>query len=98
LTKRLHRYIIVGVDKNATPNLVERKVNLMGGAQLLDKYFKESGKTKQYLCHKLVVSRPRFDKILREPCTANVFQATMLKNELNISSKKDFDSIFLPEQ
>jgi hypothetical protein len=85
------------VDKRAT-NFGESEVRKMGGAQLLDVYFTESGKSKQHLCHKLMVSRPRLDKILREPSTATVGQANTLRNELNISSKRDFESIFLPTE
>ena len=68
------------------------------GAKLLDAYFQASGKTKQHLCYKLMVSRPRFEKILKEPETATVGQARILKDELNIRSSKDFDSIFLPKE
>lgn len=71
-------------------------VELSIGAELLDDYFQEAGKSKQRLCHKMLVSRPRLDKILEHPETATVFQAKVLKEELFIRSVKDFDTIFLP--
>jgi len=86
------------VDKFATQNIVERKGDMMEGTQILERYYQESGKTKQYLCHKLMVSRPRLDKIFKEPASATVGQASALKSELNIRSIKDFDSIFLPKE
>lgn len=71
---------------------------MMSGVQILDNYFRESGKSKQHLCHKLMVSRPRLDTILDKPDTATVGQARILKEELNIRSAKDFDTIFLPKE
>ena len=68
------------------------------GVKLLDAYFKASGKTKQHICYKLMVSRPRLDTILDKPDTATVGQARILKEELNIRSAKDFDTIFLPKE
>lgn len=68
----------------------------MQGTELLQDYFEKSKKSKQYLSHKLVVSRPRLDRIFENPSSATVVQANVLKTELYIDSEEDFDAIFLP--
>lgn len=67
----------------------------MANPQLLDDYWRKSGKKKVYLAEKAGVSRPRLDYIFEHPETATVGQADVLAKELTIVAT-DKKCIFLP--
>lgn len=67
----------------------------MANPQLLDEYWKLSGKKKIFLSKKINVSRPRLDYIFEHPETATFGQADDLGKELDIPTV-DRKKIFLP--
>lgn len=67
----------------------------MANPQLLEMYWKKSGKKKVYLAEKTNISRPRLDYIFLHPETATVGQADILSKEMSIAST-DKKIIFLP--
>lgn len=67
----------------------------MANPKLLEKFWKDSGKTKTFLSAKINVSRPRLDYIFLHPETATVGQADGLSKELGMKVA-DRNEIFLP--
>lgn len=69
--------------------------SISNSSELLNAFWKESGKTKTYLAKKIGVSRPRLDYIFEHPDTATWSQAEVLSKELSIKAAPK-DNIFLP--
>lgn len=85
----------ISVIKMITQHMVKGGVKMNEKAQLLDDFWKGSGKKKTYLAEKINVSRPRLNYIFEHPDSATVGQADGLCRELNIK-KVDRDFIFIP--